>query len=368
MSEPKVFFRQPASHLHSDKQAMRHRGALNNPHNRFHGQSLEQVDDGWYHDAAEDQPSIATEVRQETSKSILSRNTSPDIPFDVSLNPYRGCEHGCIYCFARPSHAYWDMSPGLDFETRLIYKHNAARLLEVTLQKPGYQCQVIALGANTDAYQPIESQYRLTRSLLEVCRRFKQPFSVVTKGALILRDLDILQEMASEQLCAVYISLTSLDDTLRSTLEPRAATVTARLRVIERLAKAGVPVGVMMAPIIPALNDVEIERLLQTAAGAGATSANYVLLRLPLEVSPLFQDWLQQHYPQRADHIMSLVRQTRDGKDYDPSFGTRMRGTGQFADLIAQRFRLACKRYGLNQRRLPLDCSRFQAPGQMSLW
>ncbi|MFB9886781.1 PA0069 family radical SAM protein [Balneatrix alpica] len=344
-------------------QAHPHRGALNNLPNRFAKHHSEREDDGWQLLVADSHPH--TQVQQERVKTILSHNDSPDLPFHTTLNPYRGCEHGCIYCFARPSHAYWDLSPGLDFETRLIAKSNAVEVLKNTLQDPKYQVEPLALGANTDAYQPLESRLQTTRQLLEVLLDYRHPVGLVTKGALILRDLSLWQALAAQELASVRISLTTLDEDLRQRLEPRAATVSARLKVIERLSQAGVPVGVMLAPVIPALNEHELEQLLAAAANAGAKWAGYILLRLPLEVAPLFRDWLQQHYPQRAQHVMSLVQQSRDGKDYDARFGQRMRGQGKFAELLAQRFRLACKRYGLNEQAAPpLRTDLFQPPNQ----
>lgn len=344
------------------KTPQRGRGTASNPDNRFHGRHSTVEDDGWYQDVP---PSVHTEVRIEAAKSIIARNTSPDIPFDRSINPYRGCEHGCIYCFARPTHAYWDMSPGLDFETRLIAKTNAAQRLAETLDKPGYQCAPIALGANTDPYQPIEQQYRITRELLAVLLRYRHPVTITTKGAMVLRDLDLLKALASERLVRVMISLTTLDNELKRTLEPRAAAPAARLKAVKVLADAGVPVGVICAPVIPMINDHELEAMIQAASEAGATSAHYVLLRLPLEVAPLFEEWLSVHYPQRATHVLSLIRQSRGGELYNSNFGERMKGEGVFAQLIARRFAVAVKRAGLGEReRNPLDCSRFCPPGR----
>ncbi|WNW12649.1 PA0069 family radical SAM protein [Pseudomonas sp. DTU_2021_1001937_2_SI_NGA_ILE_001] len=345
---------------------IRGRGTASNPHNRFTAQRSVVEDDGWYQEVPLTQ---GTEVTHETAKTIITRNISPDIPFDRSINPYRGCEHGCIYCFARPSHAYWDMSPGLDFETRLIAKTNAAALLEQQLSKPGYRCAPINLGANTDPYQPIEREYKLTRAILEVLLRYRHPVTIVTKGSLILRDLDLLAELARQRLVSVYISLTTQDDELKRILEPRAAAPAARLRAIRVLRQAGVPVGVLCAPMIPMINDSELENLMQQAKAAGALSAGYVMLRLPLEVAPLFEEWLANHYPQRAAHVMSLIRQSRGGANNDSRFGVRMRGEGQFAELLAQRFALARKRLGLGQREsFVLDCDSFCPPGgQMSL-
>jgi DNA repair photolyase len=308
-------------------------------------------------------PSPVTECLPETSRSIISRNSSPDIPFDQSINPYRGCEHGCIYCYARPTHAWLDLSPGLDFETRLSYKHNAAEQLEVELRKPGYVCKPITIGANTDPYQPIEKQYRLTRQVLEVLQRFRHPVTIITKGNLILRDLDILEEMARDRLCSVAMSITTLDNDLKRNMEPRAASASARLHCVEKLAAAGVPVSVLVAPVIPALNDVEMEKILQRSAQAGASAAHYTLLRLPLEIRELFQEWLQQHYPLRAQHVSSLLQQCRGGQDNDSRFGHRMRGTGTFADLIETRFTLACKKLGLNRReQISTDIRQFKIP------
>ncbi|PVZ10616.1 MULTISPECIES: PA0069 family radical SAM protein [unclassified Pseudomonas] len=345
---------------------IRGRGTASNPHNRFAASHSTAEHDGWEQDV----PSTAsTEVRIELAKSIISRNTSPDLPFDRSINTYRGCEHGCIYCYARPSHAYWDLSPGIDFETRLIAKTNAASRLEEQLSARSYQCAPINLGANTDPYQPIEREYRLTRQVLEVLLRYRHPVTIVTKGALILRDLDILGELAARRLVRVMVSLTTLDDDLKRVLEPRAAAPGARLRVISRLTEAGVPVGVLCSPMIPMVNDHELEALMREAAQAGALSANYMLLRLPLEVAPLFEQWLHDHYPQRMNHVLSLVRQSRGGQLYDPSFGVRMRGEGVFADLLAQRFAHALRRNGLQSRDgLSLDTSQFCPPGrQMAL-
>ncbi|MET1079492.1 MAG: PA0069 family radical SAM protein [Pseudomonas sp.] len=344
----------------------RGRGTASNPHNRFAPTRSVAEDDGWEQEVP---PSRATEVRLETAKSVISRNQSPDVGFDRSVNPYRGCEHGCIYCFARPSHAYWDLSPGIDFETRLIAKSNLGPVLEEQLSKPGYVCQPIALGVNTDAYQPLEREQRLTRQALEILLRYRHPVHIITKGALILRDLDLLTELAQQRLVSVSISLTTLDNELKRIMEPRAASPTARLRAMRLLSEQGIPVSVMCAPMIPMVNDHELERLLEAARDAGADSANYVLLRLPLEIAELFEQWLQAHFPDRAEHVLSLIRQSRGGKNYDSRFGSRMRGEGPFADLLAQRFRLASRKLGLDRRILQgLDCSRFCVPGrQMSL-
>nr|WP_314492766.1 PA0069 family radical SAM protein [uncultured Pseudomonas sp.] len=343
------------------------RGTAHNPHNRFASSQSHAVDDGWHQEVPLTQ---GTEVRIEQAKTIIARNTSPDLPFDRSINPYRGCEHGCIYCYARPSHAYWDLSPGLDFETKLIAKSNAAEVLERQLSNPGYVCAPINLGANTDPYQPIEREHRLSRRLLEVLLRFRHPVTIVTKGSLVLRDLDLLVELARLRLVRVMISLTTLDDGLKRVLEPRAAAPQARLRAIRVLHEAGVPVGVICSPMIPMINDSELEHLLQAARDAGAQSAAYMLLRLPLEVAPLFEQWLHDHYPQRANHVLSLIRQSRGGELYDSRFGARMRGEGVFAELLEQRFRKASRRLGFAGREvLALDCSAFAVPGaQMSLF
>ena len=345
------------------------RGALSNPPARFVGHAAEAQDDGWYREEVPD--SIATEVRPEAARSVISRNDSPDIPFEQSINPYRGCEHGCVYCYARPSHAYVDLSPGLDFETRLFYKADAARLLRAELERPGYRCSAIMLGANTDPYQPVEQRLRVTRSILEVLLEVRHPVTILTKGTLVLRDLDLLREFAALSLVRVNVSFTTLDVDLKRRLEPRAASPQARLRVIAALAAAGIPVGVMTAPMIPAINDAELEGLLEAAAGAGATRAGYVLLRLPHEIATLFRDWLAEHFPQRAAHVMSLVQQSRGGADNDPRFGMRMRGSGPWAQLLRSRFELACRRLNLNRERAAeLNTGLFRRPaggGQLEL-
>jgi DNA repair photolyase len=351
------------------ERVLKGRGATLNPPGRFASRQHQAVDDGWYLEPVPD--SIATEVRPEAAHTVISRNDSPDIPFTQSINPYRGCEHGCVYCYARPSHAYVDLSPGIDFETRLFFKADAAQLLRAELSRQGYRCQTIMLGANTDPYQPVEKRLRVTRSILEVLLQTRHPVAVITKGALVLRDLDLLQELARLNLAQVTVSLTTLDDELKRKLEPRTASPRARLAVIKELARAGVPVGVLAAPMIPAVNDAELEQLLEAAATAGATRAGYVLLRLPHEVKDLFRAWLEQHLPLRAAHVMSLVQQARGGRDNDPRFGLRMRGTGPWAEMLRGRFLLASKRLGLNaERRVPLDTSRFCPPrgsGQLEL-
>ena len=343
--------------------APRGRGTASKPHNRFAPTTSEAEDDGWYQ---EQTPlTFVTEVRHERAKTVISRNSSPDVGFDRSVNPYRGCEHGCIYCFARPSHAYWDLSPGIDFETKLIAKTNLAERLEEQLSKPGYVPAPIALGINTDGYQPIEREHQLTRQALEILLRYRHPVSIITKSALILRDLDLLEELASRNLVSVAFSVTTLDDELKRIMEPRTAAPKARLRAMKTLHEHGVPVGLMAAPMIPMINDMELERLLEAGREAGASSAGYVLLRLPLEIADLFEQWLQTHFPDRAEHVMSLIRQSRGGQNYDSRFGARMKGEGHFAELLAQRFRLARRRYGYDgSKRGVLDCSQFAPPGQ----
>ncbi|APE29902.1 radical SAM protein [Halomonas aestuarii] len=347
-----------------DGVARKGRGATFDPHNRFASTTSEPVDDGWWQ---EEVPAPrATVVAEEHSRSALAWNTSPDLPFDRSINPYRGCEHGCIYCYARPSHAYWDLSPGLDFETRLIARTGLAERLRDELCRPGYRCRPINLSGNTDAYQPLEARYATTRAILALLLECRHPVTLVTKGSLILRDLDLLRDLARRRLVRVMVSLTSLDTELKRTLEPRAASPAARLKVIRTLADNDIPVGTLVSPVIPGLTDHELERLLEAASKAGATTAGWMLLRLPREVAPLFEAWLATHYPDRAGKVMSLIRQCRGGADYDPRFGKRMRGEGVFAELLAQRFRQACRRFGLNDPTAaasrPLDTSAFRPP------
>jgi DNA repair photolyase len=341
------------------------RGALSNHVGRYEKQARVLVDDGWDDGwRAEDgaPPPLRTEVIIDATRSIIARNRSPDISFDRSINPYRGCEHGCIYCFARPTHAYLGMSPGADFETRLFAKPNAAELLAKELRAPGYVPRVIAMGTNTDPYQPLEKKMRITRSILEVLRDFQHPVAIVTKSPLILRDLDILSEMAAMGLAKAALSVTSLDRKLAREMEPRAGTPARRLQAIAGLAQAGVPAGVMFAPAIPALNDHEMEAVLEAAATAGARSAGYVLLRLPLEIKDLFREWLEAKVPGRARHVMALIRQMRGGKDYDSQWNTRMRGTGPYAQMMRQRFQLATKKFGLNQEYRPMAINNFRRP------
>ncbi len=346
----------------------RGRGAVSNAAGRFEPERRELFDDGW--DSLGQLEPFKTEVREETVKTIVARNSSPDLGFDRSLNPYRGCEHGCIYCYARPSHAYWGYSAGLDFETKLTAKANAVEALERELSRPGYRPDVLMLGANTDAYQPVERERRITRGVLEVLDRFGHPVVIVTKSALVARDVDILARLASRDLVKVTLSVTTLDHRLARKMEPRASSPGRRLEAIRQLAAAGVPVAILTAPLIPGLNDHELERILEACAAAGAGEAGYVLLRLPLEIAGLFQEWLAAEFPDRASRVMSLLRSMRGGKDYVSRFGERQTGTGPYADQIAARFELALKRHGLNWRHLKLRTDRFQPPGpaQLSLF
>jgi DNA repair photolyase len=341
------------------------RGAASYVPGRYEKATVHAEDDGWDSLQARDEtdpaPHPDTRVHEEAARSIVSRNASPDVGFSQSVNPYRGCEHGCVYCFARPSHAYLDLSPGLDFETRLFAKTNAAERLRAEFSRKGYRCAPIALGINTDAYQPIERRYRITRALIEVMAEFGHPFSLLTKNALVTRDIDLLAPLAAQGLVTVHFSVTTLDNRLSARMEPRAAAPHARLRAMAELADAGIPVGVMAAPVIPAINDHEIEAILEAARDAGARSAGYVLLRLPHELKDIWREWLQLHHPDRAAHVMSLVQQMRGGRDYDSAFGTRMRGQGPFADLIRARFERARRRLGYG-RMPPLDCGRFRVP------
>jgi DNA repair photolyase len=346
------------------------RGARSFVQGRFESVARESFDDGWTPEEA-DKRELKTQVTIEKARSIVSHNDSPDVGFSQSINPYRGCEHGCIYCYARPSHAYLELSPGLDFETRLFAKTNAAERLRETLAKPGYQPSPIALGANTDCYQPIERKYRITRQILEVLAECNHPVTMVTKSALIERDLDLLAPMAAKNLVRVYVSIGTLDRELARKLEPRAASPQRRLDVLKKLSENRIPCGVMVAALIPALNDKTMEHVLEAAAAAGAKEAAYVVMRLPHELKALFKEWLAEHYPQRAEHVMSIVRQMRGGKENDPNFGSRMSGTGNYAELMEKRFDIACRRLGINKREpLDLDCSRFRAPspgGQLEL-
>ncbi|MDD2760693.1 MAG: PA0069 family radical SAM protein [Methylomonas sp.] len=344
------------------------RASLSNASGRFEKQSTHPEDDGWGSLDAE-LPPLSTEVGRDASKSLITTNDSPDIPFDRSINPYRGCEHGCIYCFARPTHAYLGYSAGLDFETRILLKPDAARLLREELGKRSYQCAPLALGSNTDPYQPLERQYGLTRRILEILAETRHPVSIVTKSSLIERDLDILAEMANQGLLNVYLSVTTLDRPLARTLEPRAAAPQRRLETIARLRAADIPVGVMLAPLIPVLTDHELEAIVKAAHQAGAQTADFILLRLPLEVAGLFEQWLHRHYPAKADHIMNRIRDSRNGKAYDATFHQRLRGSGHYADLLSQRFRLISRKLQMDRSLPALRTDLFRKPaagGQMS--
>ena len=353
-----------------DPARMRGRTAGINPSGRFEPLKRDVFDDGW--ESLEELPALKTEVQVEKPKAIITRNSSPDISFDRSINPYRGCEHGCVYCFARPTHAYMGLSPGLDFETRLFAKPDAARLLERELGAKGYVARTIAIGTNTDPYQPIERKYRIMRDILEVLDRHNHPVGIVTKSALVMRDIDILSRMAERGLAKVALSVTTLDRKLARTMEPRASTPPKRLEAIRALAEAGVPAAVMVAPVIPGLNDHEVERILDSAHAAGAREAGYILLRLPLEVSPVFKDWLLRHYPDSYRHVLSLIRSMRDGKDYDSEWGKRMRGTGPYAWQIGRRFEIAARRIGFATEKKRLRTDLFTPPkasdAQLSLF
>jgi len=349
--------------MSAKRETARGRGAQSNVSGRFEPLAREGFDDGWS-EQDEEPVRLETTVTAETSRTVITKNTSPDIGFDRSINPYRGCEHGCIYCYARPSHAYMGLSPGLDFETKLFFKADAAKLLEKELSKPGYQPRPIHIGANTDPYQPIERELKVTRSVIEVLQRFRHPFTLITKSALIRRDLDILGDMGKAGLCKAIVSITSLDRRLARDLEPRASTPPRRLEALGELAAAGVPSVVSFSPVILGLNDSELEAVLAAAAKAGAVGATYVMLRLPLEIRALFEEWLSVHRPDRAKRIMSLVRQMRGGRAYEAAFGLRMTGQGPWAELIAQRFGRACEKHGLNRGAEALDVSQFQVPTQ----
>jgi len=348
----------------ADTRRLRGRGALSNASSRYDRETRVLVDDGWQQED-EELPPLKTEVMKDSSRTIITRNNSPDISFSQSINPYKGCEHGCIYCFARPTHAYLGLSPGADFESKLFAKPNAAELLARELSAPGYVPKIIAMGTNTDPYQPTEKRMRITRQVLEVLRDFNHPVGIVTKSALILRDLDILAPMAAEGLAKVALSVTTLDRKLARTMEPRASTPPKRLEAIKALTGAGIPTSVMFAPVIPALNDDEMEDVLTAAKEAGALGAGYVLLRLPLEIKDLFREWLETNHPDRAKHVMSLIRQMRGGKDYDSTWHTRMKGTGPYAELIARRFHMAVKRIGFNRESHPLVLNKFKRPPQL---
>ncbi|MCB9946394.1 MAG: PA0069 family radical SAM protein [Rhodospirillaceae bacterium] len=341
------------------------RGAVSNPTGRFEAHQRAAVDDGWAADLDDGDgalPPLATVLSVDSARTIITRNDSPDIPFDRSINPYRGCEHGCVYCFARPSHAYLGLSPGLDFETRLFYKPDAAKLLEAALRRPGYKPATLAIGTNTDPYQPVERKLGLTRSLLQVLSDFGHPVGLVTKSVLVARDLDILAPMGRRKLAHLCLSVTTLDPGLARQMEPRAASPRRRLETIRRATDAGVPVAVLASPMIPGLNDMELERILEAAAAAGAESAGYILIRLPLEIADLFEEWLRTHVPDRAEKVLNRIRRMRGGRIYQAAFGTRMRGTGTEADLLSDRFDKACRRLGLGPRSFALDTTRFAPP------
>lgn len=344
------------------KERRRGRGTLSNASGRYEPLARVAFDDGWQ--SLEELPPFKTTVQADATRKIITRNDSPDISFDRSINPYRGCEHGCVYCFARPTHAYLGYSPGLDFESKLFMKPDAAALLEKELAAPGYTPRTIAIGTNTDPYQPIEKQYRIMRQILEVLDRAGHPVGIVTKSALVTRDIDILSHMAKRNLAKVALSVTTLDAKLARTMEPRASTPAKRLEALRQLSDAGIPTSVMVAPVIPAINDADIERILDAAALAGVRNAGYVLLRLPLEVRDLFKDWLMTNYPDKFRHVMKLVREMRGGKDYDSNWGTRMVGDGPYAWLIGRRFEAACEKRGLNKSKSRLTTEHFQRPAK----
>jgi DNA repair photolyase len=343
-----------------DRARRRGRGAHTNASGRYEPRATVSFDDGWQ--SIEELPPFTTEVAVDTARKVITRNASPDISFDRSINPYRGCEHGCIYCFARPTHAYLGLSPGLDFESKLFMKPDAPELLERELSARNYTPRTIAIGTNTDPYQPVERRYQVMRRILEVLERAGHPVGIVTKSNLVVRDLDILSRMASRNLVRVGISVTTMDAQLARVMEPRAPTPSRRLEALRQLAEAGVPTTVMVAPVIPAINDAEIERILDAAAACGVRGAGYVLLRLPLEVRDLFREWLQANFPDRERHVFALIRQTRGGKDYDSSFGKRMTGGGPYAWMIGKRFDTTCARLGLNVHKTELTTAHFQPP------
>ncbi len=336
------------------------RGALSNASSRFDDEKKIRTNDGW--DIEDELPPLRTTLTRDATRTILARNTSPDVPFDRSINPYRGCEHGCIYCFARPTHAYLGLSPGLDFETKILFKPEAAKLLEAELASPKYRCDVVAMGTNTDPYQPVERELKITRSILKVLSDFNNPVGIVTKNHLVTRDIDILADMAKRNLAEVFLSVTTLDKVLARDMEPRASAPHRRLDAVRELSAAGIPAGVMTAPMIPGLNDHEMEAILEAASEAGATRAGFTVLRLPLEIKDLFDEWLRANRPDRAEKVLSLIRQMRGGALYQAEFGLRMRGEGPIAQLLAARFSAAVKRLGLNKIRYRLDTLRFAVP------
>jgi DNA repair photolyase len=351
--------------MYAPATALKGRGTVWAIEHRFASERRAGFDDGWgtlEQAALDEQAAPDTQVLEERVKSILTGNDSPDIGFDLSINPYRGCEHGCVYCYARPTHSYLNLSPGLDFETRIVAKVNAAERLREALRTRGYQPLLLNIGSVTDAYQPVERRLRITRQIIEVLAEAQHPFSLITKSSLVERDLDLIAPMAADRLAAVYVSITTLDPALARVLEPRAAAPHRRLRTLETLAKAGVPVGVSVSPVIPFINEPELERVLEAARDAGASRAFSIVLRLPWEVNPIFQRWLEEQFPDRAARVMARVRDMRGGKDNDARFGTRMRGEGVWADLLRQRFRKACARLGYGCDRVELDLTRFRAP------
>jgi DNA repair photolyase len=343
------------------------RGAVSNPTGRFEPYARAAFDDGWTA-ADEPAPKLETRVTPERTLKIISENDSPDVPFAKSINPYKGCENGCVYCFARPTHSYLGLSPGLDFESKIVSKPEAPARLRQALSKPGYRPEVIALGANTDPYQPAERELGITRGILEVLEEFQHPVGIVTKSALVLRDADLLARMAEHNLASVMFSVTTLDRKLARVMEPRAASPHRRLEAMRLLSEAGVPVGVLASPMIPALNDHDLEKILEAAKQAGASAAGTILLRLPFELKELFTEWLRAHYPERADKVLAILRGARSGKLNVAEFGERMTGTGEWADMLQKRFAVACKRLGLNEEHVELDVTRFKQPGQLSLF
>ncbi len=360
----------PANEAAVEGQRRRGRGAQSNASGRFEVEARVAFDDGW--ESIEDLPPFKTTVGADSARKVITRNDSPDINFDRSINPYRGCEHGCVYCFARPSHAYLGLSPGLDFESKLFAKHDAPALLEKELAHPDYQPKMIAIGTNTDPYQPIERDLKIMRGILEVLDRVSHPVGIVTKSALVVRDIDILERMAKRNLVKVGISVTTLDSKLARAMEPRASTPTRRLEALKRLSDVGVPTKVMVSPIIPALNDSELERILDSAAHIGVKEASYILLRLPLEVRDLSREWLLANYPDKYRHVFTMIRDIRGGKDYDSQWGVRMKGTGPMAWMIGRRFEIACAKLGLNKKLAKLTTDHFVRPknsgGQLSLF
>jgi len=356
--------KKPGEHLYPDDEVAQPqhngRGALSNASSRYDDEKKIRTTDGW--DIEDELPPLRTTLTKDATRTILARNTSPDVPFDRSINPYRGCEHGCIYCFARPTHAYLGLSPGLDFETRILFKPDAAKLLTAELASPKYRPDVVAMGTNTDPYQPVERELKITRSIIRVLSDFNNPVGIVTKNHLVTRDIDILGDMARRNLAEVFLSVTTLDKDLARDMEPRASAPYRRLDAIRKLADAGVPVGVMTAPMIPGLNDHEMEAILEKAAEAGATRAGFTVLRLPLEIKDLFDEWLRANRPDRAERVLSLIRQMRGGALYQAEFGTRMKGEGPIAQLLGARFQAAVKRLGLNKIRYRLDTLRFAVP------